>query len=172
MVAPRSEGRRSVSVSSRPQARYVAGMEFRRISLALRDGAMAGLAFGPDRAPDLVFFHATGFNARTYAPLLAPLADRFAVVALDQRGHGLSRLPADPARLDRWDVYVDDAVAALAALRGSGPAPVVSGHSMGGAVALMAAARAPGAVRSLVLLDPVLPPLARLHTATAWLLVG
>jgi pimeloyl-ACP methyl ester carboxylesterase len=135
-------------------------MQFRRIRLCLRGGHMAGIAFGPDRPPDLVFLHATGFNARTYAPLLAPLGAQFAIVALDQRGHGLSTLPADPAKLDSWDIYVADAVEALAQLRGAGPAPVLCGHSMGGAVALMAGARAPASARALVLLDPVLAPFA------------
>ena len=48
---------------------------FRRLSFDLRDGQMAGIAFGGvNQNPDIVFLHATGFNAYTYRSLLAPLA--------------------------------------------------------------------------------------------------
>ena len=47
---------------------------FRRLSVPIRnrwgDGEMALLDFGdPERAPDLVFVHANGFNAGTYRRL-------------------------------------------------------------------------------------------------------
>ncbi len=132
-------------------------MDFQRFTLDLPDGPMAGLRFGAGGPPDLVLLHATGFNAMTYRSLLAPLGARWRVVALDLRGHGLTGLPADPATLSDWDYNADDTLAALAAL--DARAPVLSGHSMGGATAAMVAARWPDAVDRLVLLDPVLPPL-------------
>jgi hypothetical protein len=55
-----------------------------RLMIPARGGHLAGLNFGRAQGPiDLVFLHATGFNALTYRQLLQPLADRFRVVALD-----------------------------------------------------------------------------------------
>ena len=70
---------------------------------------MAAIAFGPAERPvDLVFSHANGFNARTYARLLGPLAARYHILAIDMRGHGLTTLPADPARHPGWKIFADD----------------------------------------------------------------
>ncbi|MCL6650172.1 MAG: alpha/beta hydrolase, partial [Chloroflexi bacterium] len=45
-------------------------------------GEMAGLEFGPqDRAIDVIFVHANGFNAQTYNTLLAPLAAGLRILA-------------------------------------------------------------------------------------------
>jgi pimeloyl-ACP methyl ester carboxylesterase len=77
--------------------------------------------------------------------------DRFAIVALDQRGHGESpRFTDEQLAGHPGDVMVDDALAVLEQL---GPA-VVIGHSLGGAVAVTAAVRRPELVRALVLEDP------------------
>ena len=67
---------------------------------------------GSDK-PLLVFAHATGFNALTYRHLLAPLADRFRVIALDQRGHGMTSARADPELMRGWASYQDDMAAFL-----------------------------------------------------------
>ena len=128
----------------------------RRFTLGLPDGAMAGIRFGADGPPDLVFLHATGFNALTYRELLEPLGERFRVVALDQRGHGLSRLPAVAEAMPGWELYGRDMLAVFDAL-GAAPPVVLAGHSMGGAVSMMAAERRPDRIASLVLLDPVMP---------------
>lgn len=86
-------------------------------------------------------------RGRIFAPLAASLGDAYRVVALDQRGHGLSDNggPFSP------DEYVEDAAAFLRAL-GLGPAAVV-GHSMGGAVAYLLAERHPKLVSALVVAD-------------------
>ena len=125
-------------------------------------GEMAVLEFGPtDRPVDVVFVHANGFNAQTYRALLAPLSAGLRVMAVDQRGHGSSRLAADPDHRRNWLDLRDDLLALLAVLD---QAPVVlAGHSMGGTVSLLAAAEAPNilkrdAVSGLVLLDPVIMP--------------
>src|SRR4029077_6303135 len=125
------------------------------------------IRFGADGPPDLIFLHATGFNALTYRELLGPLSERHRVIALDLRGHGLSRLPAVPAEMPDWDLYGRDMLAVLDAL-GDCPPFVLSGHSMGGAVSMMAAEQRPGRVASLVLLDPVMPTvdwIARLYAS-------
>lgn len=115
---------------------------------------MAALDFGAsDRPIDIVFLHANGFNARTYASILAPLAETVRILAVDQRGHGLSTLPAETEGRTSWDGMRDDLLALLEALDVRNA--VLSGHSMGGTVTVLAQAMAPERVKSLVLFDPV-----------------
>ncbi len=142
--------------------------EPRRRMIRLPDGEMAALDFGAESRPvDVVFLHANGFNALTYRSILAPLAATLRILAVDQRGHGASRLPADPARLNSWKLYREDLLALLSTL--DGPPPIVAGHSMGGTVSLLAAGKRPEATRGLVLFDPVIfPRLAALGAQLPW----
>ena len=99
---------------------------FRRLSVPIRnrwgDGEMALLDFGdPERAPDLVFVHANGFNAGTYRRLLAPLGGRFRVLAPDLRGHGRTRLPTRPEGRRHGHDHRDDLIGLLEALGGPPP---------------------------------------------------
>jgi pimeloyl-ACP methyl ester carboxylesterase len=132
-----------------------------RFTLCSARGETSGIAFGPRGAdggpPDLVFLHATGFNAVTYRPLLEPLGERFRVMALDLRGHGRSRLPADPARLTTLRLYARDLLAMLKAMQPARP-PILAGHSLGGLVSITAAAARHGLAERLLLVEPVLPP--------------
>lgn len=127
------------------------------VRFALADGEMAGLAFGPSGSdPRLVFLHATGFNARAYAPLLAPLAESHPILAVDLRGHGRSTLPARLGGYDSWSRHRDDVIALIEHRLG---APVtLAGHSMGATTALLVAGARPDLVRGLCLIDPVLFP--------------
>ena len=130
----------------------------RRIALPGRGGDTQALEFGPqDRPIDIVFSHANGFNARTYRTILSPLAGRLRILALDQRGHGLSGLPAFEGS-DRvsWDDLEQDLTAVLEALDVRDA--VLAGHTMGGTISLLAAAQAPERVRALALFDPVVMP--------------
>lgn len=102
---------------------------------------------------DLVFLHANGFNALTYRAILAPIGQERRVLAFDQRGHGATTLPVDGVGRTTWLDLRDDLLALLDRLELS--AVVLAGHSMGGTVALFAAAAEPDRARSLVLLDPV-----------------
>jgi pimeloyl-ACP methyl ester carboxylesterase len=132
----------------------------RPLALEIADGVMTGLDFGPaDRPIDLVFLHATGFNAETYRPLLEPIAqDGWRIVALDQRGHGQCRLPAEyPSALESWGWFANDTLAALGQLRGPADLPfVIAGHSLGGAMAVLLAHAKPDWIRALVLIDPAM----------------
>jgi len=132
---------------------------FRRLTFDLRDGRMAGIAFGGATAnPDIVFLHATGFNARTYATLLAPLGERFHVWALDARGHGLTTLPASTFGYSSWYRHRDDLIAVL---EKNCTAPVtLAGHSMGATVSLLTAGKRTDLVSGLALLEPVILPAA------------
>ena len=129
----------------------------RRVSLPSRGGEMAFLDFGPPARPvDIVFSHANGFNARTYRSILSPLAAELRILAIDLRGHGLSRLPTVIEGRDGWSEFREDL---LAFLEAATDAPVVlAGHSMGGTSSLLVAAQAPARVKRLALFDPVIMP--------------
>jgi len=128
--------------------------DFRRLSFDLPRGRMAGIGLGPDAPPDIVFLHATGFNARTYRAMLAPLGERFSVWALDARGHGRTQLPAKLWGYTSWHRHRDDLIALLEA-HTSRPV-TLAGHSMGATVSLLTAARRPDLVAGLALLEPVI----------------
>jgi len=119
-------------------------------------GEVAILDFGPPERPvDAVFLHANGFNAATYRRVLGPLSARYRLLALDQRGHGLTSLAAIPEGRTDWIDLRDDLVAFLEA-EDLGEV-VLSGHSMGATASLLAAAVS-SRPRRLVLLDPVILP--------------
>lgn len=130
----------------------------RRVVLPRRGGDTQALDFGPeDRSVDVVFSHANGFNARTYRTILAPLADRLRILAVDQRGHGRSGLSPIPGHQRvSWDDVADDLTDLLEAVDVRGA--ILAGHSMGGTISLLAAAAAPDRVRALALFDPVVMP--------------
>ena len=112
-------------------------------------------------AVNFVFFHATGFNAQTYEILLHKLADKseskFNVYALDQRGHGFTKLKANPQDMYDWKIYCDDLIKSVELFVEKTQKPIIlSGHSMGAASAIQVAAIRPDLVSGLVLVDPVL----------------
>lgn len=110
---------------------------------------------GGQGAPLLVS-HATGFHGRCYEPLAHALADRRHCVAFDYRGHGDT--DRDDGPVD-WLRYGDDATAMATWLADRTGGPIDAfGHSMGGACLLMAAHRAPGLFRRLVLFEPIVFP--------------
>ena len=127
-----------------------------RKSIDLPSGALSLLEWERPGAPVLVFSHANGFNAETYLTLLSPLAGELHMVALDQRGHGFSTLPASPGMADGWRIFCEDLLALLHQL--SDEPVILAGHSLGATVSLMSAAQAAGRIRALALLEPVLPP--------------
>ena len=129
-----------------------------RILAPTRDGALAGLHWRADEAPQLVFLHATGFCASAYRPMFELLNGRFEILALDLRGHGRTRLQADPTDFKSWTTYADDVVFALDATPAPAPGRLLAGHSLGAVVATLAAA---GGARSdrLALIEPVATPM-------------
>jgi pimeloyl-ACP methyl ester carboxylesterase len=119
-----------------------------------RQTCLAGLDFGDaNRAVDVVFLHANGFNAMTYRSVFAPLAQDLRILAVDQRGHGLSTKAVTLEGRKDWSDLRDDALALLETL--NGPPVVLSGHSLGGTVSLLAAAERPARIKALALFDPV-----------------
>ncbi len=95
-------------------------------------------AWGPP-GDGLVLVHGGAAHARWWdhiGPLLAR-PDGRRVVAVDLSGHGDSGRRSAGYALSSWA----DEVMAVAEASGTGPMPVVIGHSMGGMVALVAAQR-------------------------------
>jgi pimeloyl-ACP methyl ester carboxylesterase len=139
-----------------------------RREIATPAGPMAVLCWdraGP-RAPWLHFAHATGMNAALYARLLEPLADSFRIIASDARGHGRTRLPADPEALGGWEDFAAD-LTGLIDVIDADARWLLAGHSMGGTCSLLASARSPQRVAGLVLLDPPFIPFAEARAFAA-----
>lgn len=100
-------------------------------------------------APVIVMLHGLRSYARTWEPVALPLAGRWRLIALDQRGRGESDW--DPERNYFADAYVRDleALVQQLGLRRF----VLIGHSMGGANAFLYAARHPENLLGVVIED-------------------
>lgn len=100
--------------------------------------------------PCLYFAHANGFPGACYRGMLSALERDFEVHFLAASGHD----PRYPVT-EGWRHLVEELEAAVAA---TGRAPVIGvGHSLGGYLTFMAAARRPELFRAIVLLDsPIL----------------
>ncbi len=98
--------------------------------------------------PPIVLLHGVTLRSEDWENIFPRLATRYRAIAYDARGHGKSGRAASYA--------LDDLVADLIrVLREIVKAPaILVGHSVGGATALVAAAREPPLVRGLVLEDP------------------
>jgi pimeloyl-ACP methyl ester carboxylesterase len=99
-----------------------------------------------DGEPAVLVHGSFGWGEHTFGEQ-RPLADRYRLVLVDRRGFG--RTPARNGRVD-FDSDAED-IAEL--LRRERRAHLV-GHSYGGVVSLLAAAREPNSVRSLCLIEP------------------
>lgn len=100
----------------------------------------------PEGAAVLILHSITG-HGWEWDPLAGALAERFRVIALDQRGHGASAWAPDYAP----DRMASD-IAAIVHQLALGPVTIV-GHSMGGINGYLYAASHPDAVAKLVIVD-------------------
>lgn len=105
--------------------------------------------WGDPQAPPIVLLHGLRSYARTWEPVAAALSDRYRLIALDHRGRGESDW--DPAEEYFIGSYISD-LEQFADTLGL-TRFVLVGHSMGGATALVYAARHPELVRLLVVED-------------------
>ncbi len=108
--------------------------------------------------PPIVLLHGATLRSEDWENIFPRLATRYRVIAYDARGHGKSGRAGSYA----LDDLVSDLVRVLKDIA-KAPAIVV-GHSIGGATALVTAAREPSLMRGLVLEDPWLS----LYRDTKW----
>jgi pimeloyl-ACP methyl ester carboxylesterase len=120
------------------------------------------LAEGDGSGPSLVLLHGVTRAHADWSALLGRLGKAWRVIAVDQRGHGLS------GRTDRYLVldYVADAVRLVRDVVGE--LVTILGHSLGAMVAAGVAAALPELMRAVVLEDPPFQALGRRIAGSAW----
>jgi pimeloyl-ACP methyl ester carboxylesterase len=118
---------------------------------------------GPTGAGTLLFGHANGLAAGSYAPWFKMLARHVSVFAYDARGHGGSRWPEGPLdRVFSVDRMAEDLarVADAVASRGDCGRLSYAGHSLGGASGMrLAATGRTGLFHALMIFEPPIFPL-------------
>lgn len=127
---------------------------------------LARITVGPADAPTLVLLHGITGSAVSQADAIDHWAELgYRVVALDARGHGLSPRWSSETLAAAGQTLVEDLLMSLNDLADesqgreaigltSAPAPVLIGHSMGAATAMVAATRRPDLLAGVVLGDP------------------
>ena len=105
-------------------------------------------AWGPPGAPGAVLVHGTAAHARWWDHVAPQLPADLRVAALDLSGHGDSDW-RERYSLDRWA----EEVVTVAADAGISGAPFIIGHSLGGTIAIRAAARYGGDLAGIVVID-------------------
>ncbi|WP_197917568.1 alpha/beta fold hydrolase [Thiosulfatihalobacter marinus] len=116
----------------------------------------AAICAGNPEAPLLLCLHGFPEYSGAFEELIPLLADRFHVVAPDQRGYGRSWKPQEIAAYAMPNL-VRDAGAMIARFGQGNPAAAVIGHDWGAAVAYALAFRNPGLVSRLVVVNGVHP---------------
>jgi 3-oxoadipate enol-lactonase/4-carboxymuconolactone decarboxylase len=99
-------------------------------------------------APVLIFLHSLGTNLHLWDLQAEALADRYRVLQLDFRGHGLTSVTAGPYTVSQLAGDVAEVMEAL-----SVESAYLCGVSLGGAVALTLAGRLADRVPALILCD-------------------
>jgi pimeloyl-ACP methyl ester carboxylesterase len=126
------------------------------------DGVEIAYAAGGAGVTALVFIHG-GLADRTFwAPQVEALANRYRVVALDLGGHGESGRQRKAYTIDAWAQDVRAVADALKLKR-----MVLIGNSLGGPVALEAAALLPGRVLGVIGVDTLHDLTQKFDAATA-----
>jgi esterase len=111
------------------------------------------LEWGDPGAAPVLLIHGMRAHARWFTPVGPALAAGYRALSLDLRGHGESAHTPPYGHA----VYGDDVSALVDAL--ALEQPILVGHSMGGGVAVRAAARLGPRLRALVIVDaPLAPP--------------
>ena len=99
--------------------------------------------------PLLHFTHGNSYPSGSYGRLLGELGRDFDVRTTDMLGHD-PRYPVD----DNWHALIDELIAQLERYADSmSEPPILVGHSLGGAVGMLAAWRRPDLARCVVMLD-------------------
>ncbi len=123
---------------------------------ALLETVIPSADFGGQGEP-LHFLHANGYPPACYQPLIGDLKANYHVFGMFLRPLWPK---ADPTVIQDWMPFTEDL---LDFLRGRSPGPVIGmGHSIGAVVTLRTALQHPELFHTLILIDPVLLPPARI----------
>lgn len=129
--------------------------------VSVDDARVHYVAWGEVGRRGLVFVHGGGAQAHWWTHVATLFAHEFRVVAIDLTGHGDSD-HRDHYDFEQWS----DEVVAAAADAGIAGSPVVVGHSMGGMVTIVTAARHSERVAGVIVVDsPVSKPDAEVQHA-------
>lgn len=101
-------------------------------------------------APILHFYHANGFPAGCYSPILSGLNEDFDVYALKGRAT-LSQ--GDHPSHQNWQGFADDLIGLIEKI---GQPIIAVGHSMGGSNTVLAAIKRPDLFKAVVLIEPAM----------------
>ena len=122
----------------------------------------------------ITFLHANGYPSGVYRQFFAALREHATVHA-----PAILETAPDSAAHQRWPMMLDQALDALQTLpagstkkNGATPRHVLVGHSMGGYIALQAAARHMDTIRDVVLIDSPIPTGWRANVLTFAQLTG
>lgn len=117
-------------------------------TLTLDDGATTTIEQWGESGPIMVCVHGMTSSRRSWLRVAKRYADRYRVVAYDQRGHGDSAAVRGPMSLERGVRDLENVVAAI------GGANVVLGHSWGGAIVIRGGIRVPA--QRIAAIDPMI----------------
>jgi pimeloyl-ACP methyl ester carboxylesterase len=130
-------------------ATVTTAVEPRERTTDLRGLRFHWVEWGEPGAPVVLALHGMSAMCRIWDPLAVSLQDRYHVIALDQRGHGDTTWPSEPAY--GTEDYVADLEALFEHMRFD--AVSLAGLSMGGFNSMALAARHPERVTRLVVVD-------------------
>lgn len=119
--------------------------------IVLRGGSFRYRCAGSPSLPPVVLLHALTADSTSWDMVALALCARFRVLALDQRGHGLSARASDYS----FEAMRDDVVEFAEAV-GANRFSLI-GHSMGGTVAYLIGASIPERVDTLIIEDTAPP---------------
>lgn len=123
-------------------------------STVVRGARIAFSSWGEPNRPGIVLVHGGGAHAGWWDHIAPWFSDSYQVVAVDLSGHGDS----DHRPLYTLETWTEEALSVARVAGIAGP-PVVVGHSMGGFVAIAAAARYGQELAGVIAIDsPVTAP--------------
>ncbi|RMA79289.1 alpha/beta fold hydrolase [Umboniibacter marinipuniceus] len=107
------------------------------------------------RRPVLVFVHGNGFSPRTYEKLFTHLAENFDLFLPEVQGHG-----GNPAtgNFEGWNEWAEAIAELIQTKRADWINCIGSGHSFGGVLTTLIAAKHSSLFDQLILLDPIYLP--------------
>jgi len=118
-------------------------------NIVLRHRRFHLLEWGEPSSPALILLHGGHQSAHSWDLVSLSLADRYRILALDQRGHGDTEWSRDGDYSS--EAMAEDVLAFVAAE--DIVEPIIFGHSMGGLVTLNVLGLAPALSRAAVLVD-------------------